>query len=197
MKRIALIFTGVFLMAMYGFSQDVNVDKLLNQEQTRTQIFNKILNDHQLMTEFINAMHGNDHAMMMMQGNYNTSGNDNNMQMHGNNQMMGHGSNMQMQGTGTQTGVMMNHNNMMNQMMSVIKDNPEVMGQMMERMMNLSENDSTMMRYMAGALRENPDFMNNCINSNAQTSVKQKGMNSGEPSQVNAMNNMPMQMHQH
>lgn len=197
MKRISVLIAIAFLFAMSGFSQDTNTEKLLSNEQSRTQIFNAIMNDHQLMSEFINAMHGNEHAMMMMQNNFRSNGQDYNMPMHGNSQMMGHNGNMHMQTQGDQTGMMMNYNEMMNRMMTAIKDNPEIMGQMMERMMNLSENDSTMTGYMVNVLKEYPDMINNCINSNTETSNKIKDRKNTASSKVNAMNNMPMQSHMH
>ena len=41
----------------------------------RTEHFDSIANNHNHMTEFMDNMHGNDHAMQMMQGNQKIMGN--------------------------------------------------------------------------------------------------------------------------
>jgi hypothetical protein len=41
-------------------------DSLAQDKETRSEIFNAILNDHQLMKDFMNALQNKDPAMIMM-----------------------------------------------------------------------------------------------------------------------------------
>lgn len=66
MKTITLIFLLMPFWALNSFGQNADVAGLLDKPETRTEIFNTILNDHQLMMEFMNALQENNHAMMMM-----------------------------------------------------------------------------------------------------------------------------------
>ena len=67
MKKTAIILSTLFLVTFNGISQKVEVKGLLEKPETRSEIFNTILNDHQLMMEFMQEMKGNEHASMMMQ----------------------------------------------------------------------------------------------------------------------------------
>lgn len=55
---ILLVTTGT------GFSQEKKID--LKSPEVQSQVFNQILNDHQLMQDFMEKMKTNDHAMKMM-----------------------------------------------------------------------------------------------------------------------------------
>lgn len=68
MKGLALILSLMAFVSFNSFSQDTGARELLSKQDTKTEIFNTILNDYQLMTEFMEAMHGNEHARMMMKG---------------------------------------------------------------------------------------------------------------------------------
>jgi hypothetical protein len=97
-----------------SYSQNADVKGLLNKPETRTEIFNTILNDHELMMDFMKAMKGNDHAMMTMQNESHEMGEmkakTGTVEMKGNPQMMGNG-----------------------HMMEMMKENPEMMQKMNEK----------------------------------------------------------------
>jgi len=76
MKTITFIFLLMPFWTLNNLAQNTDVTGLLDKPETRTEIFNTILNDHQLMMEFMNAMKKNDHAMMMMKENSSIMGDD-------------------------------------------------------------------------------------------------------------------------
>ena len=69
MKTFLVIISMIGLLSFTTTGQKKDVTKLLDNQQTRTEIFNAIQNNHELMNEFMNHMKGNQHAMMMWQGN--------------------------------------------------------------------------------------------------------------------------------
>ncbi len=107
MKTITTIFVAVLLLTVNGYSQNISVKALLNKPETKNEVFNTILGDHQLMMEFMTAMKGNEHAMMMMQNS--------------NSQMIGMKENGGMETSST------NHNMQHGDMMGMMKSNPEMM----------------------------------------------------------------------
>jgi hypothetical protein len=175
MKTIALILLAIPLLVSGSKAQDKNITGLLNKEETRTEIFNTILNDHNMMSEFINAMKHNDHAMMMINENLPMSGNSNGM---GNGSMMNHSSamgNSSMMNKSSMMGNesmdeaqtssshhmngMANSNEMMNQMIKTMKENPQMMPQIMGRMMDISESDSTLYKNMVEVMKQHQNMM--------------------------------------
>ncbi len=130
--RTTTILVVVLLLTLNGYSQKTDVKALLDKPETRTEVFNSILGNHQLMMEFMTAMKGNEHAMMMMQGNNKMMGNKGGMGMNKDNKMMGQGN-----------------------MMGMMKDNPEMMKNMMEMCMK----DSTMRCSMAEMMTGQPEMM--------------------------------------
>lgn len=176
MKTIALILLIVPLWVSSSMAQDNNITGLLNKDETRTEIFNAILNNHNLMSKFIDAMKHSDHAMMMMNENFPMSANTNGM---GNGSMMNHSSMMGKSPTMNHSSMMgnehmdeaqtnsahhmngmANSNEMMNQMIGIMKENPQMMSQMMGRMMDISENDSTLYKNMVDVMKEHQHMMN-------------------------------------
>lgn len=157
MKTIITIFVAVLLLTVNGYSQNTKVKTLLNKPETRTEVFNTILGDHQLMMEFMTAMKGNEHAMMMMNQNNQMMKQADNKEGKNENQMMGHDHIM-----GMNKKDMMNSNNMdqnRNQMMKMMKDNPEMMQNIMEDMMKMCDQDSTLRSKMSGIISEHPKMM--------------------------------------
>ena len=175
MKTIALILLLAPLWVSSSLAQDNNITGLLNKEGTRTEIYNAILNDHNLMSKFIDAMKHNDHAMMMMNQNFPMSGNSNGMgsgsmmdhpSMMGNSSMMNHSAmmsndhmNESQTGSSHEMNGMTNGNEMMKQMIGIMKENPQMMSQMMGRMMDISENDSTLYNNMVEVMKEHQHMM--------------------------------------
>ncbi len=152
MKTITLILLVVPLWVSSSLAQYTNITGLLYKEETRTEIFNVILNDHNLMLKFIDAMKHNDHAMMMMNENYSMSVNPSSM---GNSPMMNHSSimgNEHMDEAQTSGGhhmnSMANSNEMMNQMVGIMKENPQMMPEIMGRMMNPNGSQISKVQHM-------------------------------------------------
>jgi len=143
MKTIAIILFLAPFWATIGLAQEKNIAELLSNSETRSEIFNSILNDHQLMMDFMAAVKDNDHAMMMMQADSAKMGNSSmgGMNKSGEHQMMGMKS---------------DNSEMMQQMM---KENPEMMQKMMGNMMDMCEQDSTMCNNMANMMSEHPHMM--------------------------------------
>jgi hypothetical protein len=147
-RTITTIFVAVLLLTVSGYSQNTDVKALLSKPETKTEVFNAILSDHQFMTEFMTAMKGNEHAMMMMQNNNQMMVNKEGTGMNKDNQMMGHGD-----------------------MMEMMKDNPEMMMNMMGNMMDMCEKDSLMCTNMANMMTDHPEMMQMCMEK-----MNEKGM---------------------
>jgi len=128
MKTIAIILFLSPIWALNSLGQDKEVSEFLNNVESRTVIFNEILNDHQLMMEFMDAMKDNKHAMMMWSDSSMMGMND-------------------------------NQSEMMHQMMSKMKQNPDLMQSMMGNMMDMCERDSTHCKQMAEVMSEHPHMM--------------------------------------
>jgi hypothetical protein len=145
MKAIAFILLFTSFWTLDGLGQDKEIKSLFDNSEKKTEIFNTILNDHNLMMEFMDAMKNNDHAMMMMQ----------------NSSMMGNSSSggMQMSGEHHMTGEMGNENETVQHMMGVMKDNPEMMPEMMGNMMAMCEKDSTLCEGMTKVMSQHPHMM--------------------------------------
>ena len=164
MKTIALTLIAFLFLVPTMKGQDKEIKGLLDNEKSRTEIFNTIQNDHQLMTEFLNKAETNDHAMMMMKNHNsmhegsmgNMHGNDESHMMHGSEgtQMMhGSGDNQgMMQGSGT-------HSEMMHQMMGMMKEDPELMPEMMDQMMNMCPENPEVCDHMAEVMSQHPKMM--------------------------------------
>jgi hypothetical protein len=148
MKTLTIAFSMMMFLTLNSYGQDKKITNLLEKEKSRTEIFNAILNNRELMMDFMQAMKGNEQAMTMMKEN---------------NQMMGMGNNME-------TG---NHSKMMdhNKMMSMMKENPEMMQKMMANMMDKCEMDSAMCSNMANMMTDHPKMMKMCMQK-----MKEKGM---------------------
>lgn len=69
MKKLALVVLPAILLLAASCGQQVDIDTLLKNAETRNQIFTKITDDHEMMTEMMGKMMSNKHAKMMMQGN--------------------------------------------------------------------------------------------------------------------------------
>lgn len=123
------------LLSFTSYNKTNDVKEKLNNPESRKEIFNTILNDHEYMTEFIQAMHGNQHAMMMMYGDNNyTIGKSGNMVMNDSNQMMGNQEQMGMNG----------QNHMMDRsyFINMMNNYPGMMQMMMGNMIDVVAEDS-------------------------------------------------------
>lgn len=111
MKTATLIFLTIGLFALNGCNQKTDVNAMLDNSETRSEIFDAIANNHSYMTGFMENMQESDHAMQMMQGN---------------NKMMGG----MMKGDGMQ--MMMKDSTMMKKMMQSMMKDGKMMGNMMK-----------------------------------------------------------------
>ena len=69
MKTLILTSLVIGLTTLNSCNQKIDVNTILENSEKRTELFDAIANNHSYMTQFMDNMHGNDHAMQMMQGN--------------------------------------------------------------------------------------------------------------------------------
>lgn len=152
MKKLTIIISTLLFLTLSAFSQSAEIKGLLDNQDTRTEIFNAIFNDHQLMTEFIKGTKSNKHASMMMQNEARQTG-----EMKSGNTM------------GESKG---NHPMMDSEkMMEMMKNNPEMMHKMMGNMMQMCEKDTAMRSQMTNMMTEHPEMMKMCMQK-----MQEKGM---------------------
>ena len=119
MRTTMIILMAIGLISLSSCEQKTDTKVMLENSETRTELFDAIASNHNYMTEFMGNIQGNDHAMQMMKGNQKIMGN-------------------MMTGQGTQ--MMMNDSLMsMNMIDSMIKD-----GKMMNHMMQIMHNEGMM-----------------------------------------------------
>jgi hypothetical protein len=135
MKTLVTIIVALFFLTVNGNSQVKDVKSILETPETRTEIYNTILNNHELMMEFMTAMKSNEHASMMMNGNNQMQKNVGKMRMHQEDEKH-----------------LIDHD----KMMGMMKENPEMMG-------NMCQKDSVMRERMVNMITEHPDVMQKCM----------------------------------
>jgi hypothetical protein len=150
MKTLISLITIFTFLTVKSYCQNSNVNALLEKPETRKEIINSILNNHNYMTEFIQEMHGNQHAMMMLNGNNQMTGNQGDMGMNGSNQMMGNNNQMGMNG----------ENHMMDRsyMINMMNNNPGMMQTVMQNMMDVVSGDCTMTHSMVNIMYNHPQM---------------------------------------
>ena len=114
MKKL-ILFSFVAMTALWvGCGQQADVNTMLKNADSKDKLFSAIVSDHELMTEFMDKMMSNEHAMMMVKGNE---------------KMMG----MVMSG-GNMINMMKDKPEMMHSMMTDILKDGKMMGHMMQMM---------------------------------------------------------------
>lgn len=113
MRTLVIILSVIGLVSLNSCNQEKNAQALLEDPETRNEIFTTIADNHDYMSEFMDNMPSNQHAMQMMQGNK---------------KMMG----SMMQGEGMQ--MMMRDSTMMHSMMNGMMNDGKTMGTMMKMM---------------------------------------------------------------
>ena len=68
MKTQVIILIAIGLLSLNSCNQKTDPNAMLENSETRTELFNTITSNHDYMTEFMKNMRGNNHAMQMMQG---------------------------------------------------------------------------------------------------------------------------------
>ncbi len=124
----------LFTFNVLGQSDDVKT--LMENRETREEVFSTILNDHNLMMEFMDQMSGNAHAMAMMRGNREMMMNFKD-DSHTQSRSMGSG-----------------HGNMM----GMTSDNSESI-QKMGHLMDRCKADSTVCMELTNVIARHPDMM--------------------------------------
>jgi hypothetical protein len=177
MKTAAMIFSMITLFTVNVLGQKGDVKTLLENRESREDVFNTILNDPNLMTEFMNRMSGNAHAMAMMRGNQTMMQN----LQEGYNMNSGHmGSNQGMmgyQGSNTRNGHMGLNQGMMGygesyntyhhmgtgygNMMGMAQGDSVNEGflQEMGHLMDQCNTDSTICTQLTGVIAQHPDMV--------------------------------------
>lgn len=83
MKTTNLLISVFFLLLILGCNREKKISELLEDNNTRTEVFNEILNDEALLAKFMDDMHKHRTAMRMLSGHSGMMGdlmNWNNMQ---------------------------------------------------------------------------------------------------------------------
>ena len=114
MKKVMFLSLFAAILLTTSCTQQADVNAMLENAETKDKVFSAILDDHELMTEFMNKMRSNEHAMMMMKGDQKMMG-----------MMMGKGDMMKM---------MKDKPEMMNNMMGEMMKDGKMMGNMMQMM---------------------------------------------------------------
>lgn len=112
MKALTIILSMIGLVSLNSCTQETNPQAVLENPETRTEVFNDIAQNDDYMTEFMENMHNNPQAMQMMQGE--------GMQM--------------MIKDSTMMKNMMDNKPMMNSMMNRMINDGKMMGTMMKMM---------------------------------------------------------------
>jgi transcription initiation factor TFIID subunit TAF12 len=127
MKNLSLLFLSLGSIILGGCNQKTDVNAMLQNPETKTELFNAISSSHDNMMAFMASIQNNEHAMQMMQ---------NDQQMMGN-MMHGGGMQMIMQDSDMKQKMMeqmMGDKDMMNTMMANMSKNGAMMGNMMQMM---------------------------------------------------------------
>ena len=74
MRTMVIIFSMIGLLTLSSCKQDTNVEALLQNSETRSEVIKTITEDQEFMAEFIGNMRNNTTAMQMMLGNKNMMG---------------------------------------------------------------------------------------------------------------------------
>lgn len=125
---MAIAFSMFMLVSLSTNAQSKKVSKMMDNQKSRTEIYNSIVNNHEFMQEFIQTMNGNEHATLMMQNN-----------MHQNSRMMTNNQNPGMMGmmhNNMNSGMMGGNKGMHGNLNKMMTQNPEMMKTCMEMMGN-------------------------------------------------------------
>ena len=75
MKTVTMIISVLVLVILSSCDQKSDPTAILENPETRMELFEAIASNHSYMAEFMDNMQDNDHAMQMMQGNHKMMGN--------------------------------------------------------------------------------------------------------------------------
>ncbi|MDE1207932.1 hypothetical protein [Tenacibaculum larymnensis] len=83
MKKSIILLLALGIQILVSCNSKPDVEKLLKEHETKSEIFKAITENHDYMTEFMETAHNNEHAMQMMMNKGVMMNN-----MHGNKNMM-------------------------------------------------------------------------------------------------------------
>lgn len=69
MRTTTIILFAIGLISLSSCNQKTDSNAMLENSETRTELFDAIASNYSYMTEFIDKMEGNEHAVQMMQDN--------------------------------------------------------------------------------------------------------------------------------
>lgn len=67
MKTVTIIISVLVLVILSSCGQKTDPNAILENSETRMELFEAIASNHGYLTEFMDNMQDNDHAMQMMQ----------------------------------------------------------------------------------------------------------------------------------
>ena len=67
MKKLNILWSVIGLLTLVSCNQKPDVNKMLENQETKTEIFNAIVDNHDYMMGFMETMQNSDQAMQMMQ----------------------------------------------------------------------------------------------------------------------------------
>ena len=70
MKTVTMIISVLVLVILSSCGQKTDPNAILENSETRMELFEAIASNHGYLTEFMDNMQDNDHAMQMMKGNH-------------------------------------------------------------------------------------------------------------------------------
>lgn len=178
MKAITLIIAMITVLGFNTNAQNADVKELLDNKETRTELFNAIASDHQMMMDFIKVAKKNEHGAMMMRDAENP-------------EMKTMGS-MQDDNKKQKKMESMQGGNDEQKMMGMMKNNPEMMQKMMGNMMEMCKKDSAMRNKMANMMSENPEMMKMCMQK-----MKEKGMMNSDGKMMDKKGKSNQENHNH
>ncbi|UQD57021.1 DUF4175 domain-containing protein [Flavobacterium sp. K5-23] len=155
MKTAVIILTVIGILTLNGCNQKTDSTAILDNPETRKELFNAIGENHVFMSEFMENMQNSQHAMLMMQENQKMMGN------------MTQGNGMQMMIKDSMTS-----KNMMQGMMG----NPQMMKAMMGEMMKDGKMMGNMMQMMHQGGMMSADCMKSSIKMMEDKGAGMKGM---------------------
>lgn len=74
MKTTTIILMAIGFISLTNCEPKTATNAMLENTETRTELFNAIASNNDYMIEFIGNIQGDDHAMQMMRGNQNAMG---------------------------------------------------------------------------------------------------------------------------
>ena len=69
MKTTIIILIAICLISLSSCEQKTDTNVMLENSETRTELYDAISNNHDYMTEFMDKMQSSNQGMQMMQGN--------------------------------------------------------------------------------------------------------------------------------